>query len=79
LLRTLTRREQEVLQLLSLGQRYADIAERLSLSRNTVHSHAKKIYSKLLVKSKTEAGLVLGRNGNTLFPAALPVRQRQVA
>lgn len=79
LLRTLTRREQEVLQLLSLGQRYADIAERLSLSRNTVHSHAKKIYSKLLVKSKTEAGLVLGRNGNALPSADLPVWQRQVA
>ena len=61
LLAQLTKRERQVLELLSLGTRYNEIAEQLSLSRDTVHSHTKKIYRKLMVRSKTEAALFLGQ------------------
>jgi len=48
---------------LSVGARYHEIAHRLELSRDTVHSHAKKIYRKLMVRSKTEASLLFKRGG----------------
>jgi len=62
-LASLSRREREVLELLSVGARYHEIAHRLELSRDTVHSHAKKIYRKLMVRSKTEASLLFKRGG----------------
>lgn len=62
-LASLSRREREVLELLSVGARYHEIASRLELSRDTVHSHAKKIYRKLMVRSKTEASLLFKRAG----------------
>ncbi len=51
----LTKREIEVLRLLALGLSDAQIATRLSLSSNTVHSHLYSIYSKLDVTSRTAA------------------------
>ncbi len=60
LLALLTKRERQILELLSLGTRYNEIATQLGLSRDTVHSHTKKIYRKLMVRSKTEAALILG-------------------
>ncbi|MEY4688686.1 MAG: hypothetical protein RIR76_2709 [Verrucomicrobiota bacterium] len=62
-LASLSRREREVLELLSVGARYQEIAHRLELSRDTVHSHAKRIYRKLMVRSKTEASLLFKRGG----------------
>ena len=62
-LASLSRREREVLGLLSIGARYYEIADRLKLSRDTVHSHAKNIYRKLMVRSKTEASLLLKTGG----------------
>lgn len=51
----LTRREEEVLQLLAEGQAAKEIASRLSISSGTVNNHLKHIYQKLHVRSKLEA------------------------
>jgi len=54
-LRTLTSREQEILQLLSEGFSNAEIAERLKISAETVRTHIRHIYRKLQVHNRTEA------------------------
>lgn len=51
----LTRRENEVLELLSQGFANKEIAQMLSLSIDTVRYHLKQIYDKLHVRSRTEA------------------------
>lgn len=50
----LTARENEVLQLLYEGDTYQSIAEKLAVSRHTVHDHIKHIYQKLEVHSRAE-------------------------
>lgn len=54
-LSTLTAREQEVLDCLAKGFLYKEIADALSISYDTVHTHIRKIYEKLHVRSRTEA------------------------
>lgn len=51
----LTAREEEVLQLVSKGFSYAEIAAGLGMAVNTVASHVKQIYRKLSVHSRSEA------------------------
>ncbi|WP_396149218.1 response regulator [Flavobacterium sp.] len=51
----LTNREHEVLELLSRGFLYKEIAEKLFISLSTVKRHLNHIYSKLQVQNKTEA------------------------
>lgn len=51
----LSKREQEILDLLVKGYRYKEIADTLSVSFETVRSHLKNIYAKLHVHSRTEA------------------------
>jgi DNA-binding NarL/FixJ family response regulator len=51
----LSQRENEILQLLSRGLLYKEIAEKLSISTNTVRQHIHKIYEKLHVQNRTEA------------------------
>ena len=51
----LTRREQEVLQLVAEGLTNADIAARLHLSTKTVGHHVSSVLAKLGVKSRGEA------------------------
>lgn len=51
----LTRREEEILELLSQGFTNKEIAQRVSLSYDTVRWHLKEIYRKLHVRSRTEA------------------------
>jgi len=51
----LTRREEEILELLSQGMLSKEIAGRLSISVETVNSHLKHIYGKLHVRTRTEA------------------------
>jgi DNA-binding NarL/FixJ family response regulator len=51
----LSRREEEILDLLSKGYLLKEIAEQLSLSPNTVKTHLRHIYDKLHVRSRTEA------------------------
>ena len=54
-LTSLSPREREVLDLLSKGHRYKEIAEALSISFDTVRAHLRNIYDKLHVRSRTEA------------------------
>jgi DNA-binding NarL/FixJ family response regulator len=51
----LSEREKEILKLLVDGMSYKLIADKVSISYETVHSHIKKIYEKLHVNSKSEA------------------------
>ncbi len=51
----LSKREEEILNLLSKGCRYKEIADALGISFETVRSHLKNIYEKLHVTSRTEA------------------------
>ena len=51
----LTSREREVLELLSIGRYYKEIASELYISMETVKSHCHNIYEKLHVSSRTEA------------------------
>jgi DNA-binding NarL/FixJ family response regulator len=53
----LSPREQEVLELLSEGCANKEIADKLSLSVETVTWHLKHIYTKLHVRSRTQAAL----------------------
>ncbi len=51
----LSKREDQVLQLLVKGKSYKMIAEELNISYETVHSHVRRIYQKLQVYSVSEA------------------------
>ncbi|WP_163993817.1 LuxR C-terminal-related transcriptional regulator [Rhizobium lusitanum] len=53
----LTQREEDVLELLKWGLSNGDIARRLNINLNTVKTHTKNIFSKLGVKSRTQAVL----------------------
>lgn len=54
-LETLAERERVVLDLLSQGFLYKEIADRLSISPHTVNSHLRRIYEKLHVRSRSQA------------------------
>jgi DNA-binding NarL/FixJ family response regulator len=51
----LSTREQEVLDCLSKGFLYKEIAEKLGVSYETVHTYIRRIYEKLQVRTRTEA------------------------
>jgi DNA-binding NarL/FixJ family response regulator len=51
----LTTRENEVIQLLSKGFLYKEIADQLQIATSTVKRHLSHIYEKLQVQNKTEA------------------------
>ena len=53
----LSKREQEVLALLAKGYLYKEISRMLGITLDTVRVHAKHIYEKLHVHSRTEAAL----------------------
>jgi len=52
---SLTKREEEILGLLSQGYFYKEIANTLSISTETVRTHIRNIYEKLQVRTRTEA------------------------
>jgi DNA-binding NarL/FixJ family response regulator len=54
-LELLSEREREILELLSRGFRYKEIADKLSLSVETIRTHIRNIYLKLQVSSRTDA------------------------
>lgn len=51
----LSAREQEVLDHLSHGFLYKEIAEKMGISYETVHTYIRRIYEKLQVRTRTEA------------------------
>ena len=51
----LTTREYEVLNMISKGFRYNEIADSLGVSANTIRAHVRNIYRKMAVKSRSEA------------------------
>jgi DNA-binding NarL/FixJ family response regulator len=51
----LSEREQEVLDCLSHGFLYKEIADKLGISYETVHTYIRRIYEKLQVRTRTEA------------------------
>ena len=51
----LSEREQQVLNLLAQGLIYKEIAEKLGISYETVHTYIRRIYEKLQVRTRTEA------------------------
>jgi len=53
----LSRREEEVLDLICKGYGNKEIADKLSLSVETVRTHLKRIYEKLHVRCRTEAAM----------------------
>lgn len=54
-LEKLTTREKEILEFLSKGLRYKEIADKIFLSKETVRTHIRNIYEKLQVNSRTDA------------------------
>ena len=54
-LQKLSQREKEILDLLTKGLRYKEIADKLFLSTETVRTHIRNIYEKLQVNSRTDA------------------------
>lgn len=53
--RSLTAREEQMLELLAQGFIYKEIATKLGISTHTVHGHVKKIYRKLHAVNRSEA------------------------
>jgi DNA-binding NarL/FixJ family response regulator len=69
----LSPREREVLDYLSRGYLYKEIAAELSLSYDTVHTYVRRIYEKLQVHSRTEAvAKHLSRPGQPRLPVRPP-------
>jgi DNA-binding NarL/FixJ family response regulator len=69
LTKRLTARESEIVRLVATGMRNAEVAERLSLSENTVKAHLTNIFQKLAIRDRLElvhyairAGLVSVRD-----------------
>jgi DNA-binding CsgD family transcriptional regulator len=56
-------RQRECLTLVALGMRNADVAGFLGISEGTVKTHLKRTYALLGVRSRTEAAVVLWREG----------------
>jgi len=59
----LTKRESEVLQLLSAGRTSKEMARALGISRHTVRTHVHSILQKLQVHSRLEAVALAARSG----------------
>jgi DNA-binding NarL/FixJ family response regulator len=58
----LTQREKEILKSLAKGLRYKEIASEFNIGIETVRSHARNIYEKLQVQSRTDAiNKIMGR------------------
>ncbi len=62
---TLTRRETEVIQELSQGLYYKEIAGKIFISTETVKKHVRSIYRKLGVRNRVEATLMYQNQTNT--------------
>jgi len=65
----LTERELEVLSFIAKGLSNQEIAEKLVISRATVHSHVSKILAKLNLDSRTQAALFAIKEGYVIMEA----------
>ena len=59
---SLTRREMDVLKLLSLGMYNKEVAEKLEISERTVKNHVSNIFKKIEVTDRTQAAVFAIRN-----------------
>ena len=82
----LTKREQEVLELMAFGLANKEIASRLSLSRRTVESHVDHVLAKLNAPTRARAvveagraGLLAGPTGSDVYSAETPAKQLAVS
>lgn len=67
---TLSQREQEVLEYLSRGWPYKQIATSMSISMDTVRTYIRRVYEKLHVNSRTEAVVkYLGQTSSGIRPS----------
>ena len=71
----LTRREREVLTLISVGQCDLDIARQLGLTRSTVRNHVATLYSKIDVHSRSAAIVWARERGINLTMTRMVPRQ----
>ncbi len=73
LTRLLTKREQEVLSLVSEGLTNKNISERLCISQRTVKIHLNNIFHKLGVNNRTQAALRRTRDDVHIAPARVSI------
>lgn len=73
----LTRRQRDVLGLISQGKSNKLIADALTMSESTVKAHVKQIIKRLHVANRTQAALVATGHGN--FAHAAPARGQTAA
>jgi two-component system, NarL family, nitrate/nitrite response regulator NarL len=78
LLQQLTRRERDVLALLMEGAGAAEIAGRLSVSRNTVRTHVQNILMKLQVHTRLQAVAFASRHPRALSSNEIDLRSPDV-
>lgn len=64
----LTNREREIVTLIALGRRTAEIAEELHISPDTVRTHVRNAMSKLGAHSRAQLVAIVLSNGKTLQP-----------
>jgi DNA-binding CsgD family transcriptional regulator len=64
-LRTLSKREQEILQFVASGKSNKEIAQILGRSPETVKMALKHIFSKLGVENRTQAAVLALKDGHT--------------
>jgi len=67
--RRLTGRETEIVRLVAIGLRNAEIAQRLSITEATVKTHLNNIFEKLKVRDRVELALYALRHGLAAGPA----------
>lgn len=65
-LKTLSEREQEIIELLFEGYSYVDIGKKLFISTNTVNHHLKFIYRKFNVNSRSQLNALLNTPDESL-------------
>lgn len=58
----LTRREEDILCLVLQGKKYLVIAQVLAITKNTVKTHTKEVYSKLGISGRAELATLLIRS-----------------
>ena len=70
-IKTLTRRELEILRLVAEGLTNEEIGKKIFISEKTVKTHLTNIFDKLKVNNRFKAALlIMGRSGNTDFLSA---------